>query len=117
MTLDGNLVQIPERQRVQEQPPQLHDQRQSARGLCRRHRLRRLDQRGAGDRAGSVGDHPAVLNDPELSVLADSLEKSTVGQPADLFLAQRPRTQLAESALFGDPAGETRLPRERHLDA
>ena len=63
-----------------------------------------------------LADHPAVLNDPEPSVLADSL--GTVdGQPARLLLAQRPRTQLAESAVVGDPAGETRLSATRHLDA
>ena len=39
MTLDGNLVQIPNASGLQEQPLQLHDQLQPERGLCRRHRL------------------------------------------------------------------------------
>ena len=39
MTLDGNLVQIPNCNYLQEQSPQLHYQLQPARGLCRRHWL------------------------------------------------------------------------------
>ena len=38
-------------------------------------------------------------------------------EPARLLLAQWPRVQLAEGALFGDPAGEARLSGPWHLDA
>ncbi len=43
MTLDGNLVQVPQRRRLQDHSAKLHRQPQPARGLHRRHRLRRRD--------------------------------------------------------------------------
>ena len=63
-----------------------------------------------------LADHPAVLNDPEPSVLADSLGSATV-EVARLLLAQRARAQLAEGALLGHPAGEARLSGPGRLDA
>jgi small-conductance mechanosensitive channel len=63
-----------------------------------------------------LAEHPAVLNDPEPSVLADSLGMSTVNLRVYFWLNGR-NTQLVEGALLGDPAGETRLSGSWHLDA
>ena len=106
----------PKRQRLQEQPPQLHDQLQPAGGLCRRHRLRRCDQRGPGDCTESAGGPPGRSERPRALGAGGQLGE-VYSQPARLLLAQRPRTQLVEGAVFGDPAGETRLSGTWHLDA
>ena len=63
-----------------------------------------------------LADHPAVLMIPEPLVLVDSLGKSTVDLRVYFWLNGR-ETQLAESAVFGDTAGETRLPEKWHLNA
>ena len=116
MTLDGNLVQI----------PNASVYKSNLRNFTTNSNRREDFVVGIGyddsiNEAQEIArkvlaDHPAVLNDPEPSVLADSLGTCD-RQPARLLLAQRPRTQLAESAVVGDPAGETRLSEARHLDA
>ena len=116
MTLDGNLVQIPNatvyKSTLRNFTTNCNRREDFVVGIGYDDSINE-----AQDIALSVlVNHPAVLKDPEPSVLADSLGTSD-GQPARLLLAQRPRTQLVESAVFCDPAGETRLSTTWHLDA